>query len=130
MTDVLVPVSLGELFDKISILEIKVENITDTAKLANVNHELSRLTEISTGLELTDLEDISGLRLLLKDVNKKLWDSEDEIRELERISDFSDCFIKVARKIYKLNDERAAIKKKINFLCGSVVVEEKSYADY
>ena len=118
-----VPVSVGEVLDKISILEIKSERITDTDKLANVRHELDCLLQVAADHRVPDLEPS------LKSVNEQLWDVEDEIRVLESEQDFGDDFIKLARSVYVLNDQRAAIKKQINVAVGSALVEEKSYAE-
>jgi Family of unknown function (DUF6165) len=124
-----IPVAPGELIDKITILEIKSERMTDPAKLLNVRHELTILRSeqkqhIAADLKLTELE------LRLKEVNGRIWDLEDVIRECERRKDFEELFIDTARKIYRTNDERAAIKKDINLHLGSLIVEEKSYAAY
>ncbi|MBB3344012.1 hypothetical protein FHW73_001885 [Luteimonas sp. RC10] len=123
------PVSFGELLDKISILQIKSERMTDAAKLANVRREL-------TALEQTWMahpgagHDIVRLRADLKAVNERLWDIEDEIRLKEKAQAFDADFVRLARSVYIENDERARIKKAINLALGSAYVEEKSYADY
>jgi hypothetical protein len=129
VTDILVPVSPGELLDKITILRIKSERMTDPAKLANVRHELEVLerTWQACGQASAELDaDIAALRA----VNARLWDIEDEIREQERAAAFGDRFIKLARSVYFENDERAAIKRRINTRLGSRIVEEKSYKQY
>ena len=124
-----IPVSIGEFIDKISILEIKLARIIDVEKIANVRHELALLKSIRTQHALTGatLDELSNE---LKAVNERLWDIEDQIRESERKSDFGTRFIAHARGVYKLNDRRAALKRKINKLFDSTVVEEKSYSDY
>lgn len=127
--ELLIPVSPGELLDKLTILDIKLERIGDADKLANVRREhelLSRVWE-SSGLAS---EEIDGLRGQLLEVNKALWDIEDEIREQERLKDFGERFVELARSVYFRNDERAAIKKRINRALGSQIVEEKSYREY
>jgi Family of unknown function (DUF6165) len=129
MAELLVPISPGELIDKITILEIKSQRMTDAAKLHNVRTELSLLTETwkASAYSATDIRaEWAGLR----DVNGKLWDIEDRIRDQERDGRFDADFIELARAVYVTNDERAAIKKRINLRLGSTLVEEKSYADY
>ena len=125
----LVPIAPGELLDKLSILEIKAERITDSAALDNVRHELKLLAELwqKTSLENTQ---IAALRAQLKQINEQLWQIEDDIRDCERAGDFGDTFIELARAVYKTNDRRAAIKKQINMKLGSAIVEEKSYQAY
>ena len=124
-----IPVSPGELLDKISILEIKSERIADAGKLANVNRELDLLRRAwaESGLES---EDVGGLYGALKKVNEALWGIEDAIREQERLQEFGPRFVELARSVYLRNDERAEIKKRINRALGSEIVEEKSYRDY
>ncbi|MCH7549433.1 MAG: hypothetical protein IH969_07860 [Candidatus Krumholzibacteriota bacterium] len=124
-----VNISAGELLDKITILEIKSEQIQDPEKLKNVRHELDLLrgTWSSSPLSQTDLA--AQIRNL-KRVNKALWDIEDRIRLKEAARSFDDDFIYLARSVYKANDERAAIKRDINRALGSELVEEKSYPDY
>jgi hypothetical protein len=129
MAELLVPISPGELIDKITILEIKSQRMTDAAKLHNVRTELSLLGDTwkASPFSATDIsEEWAGLR----DVNAKLWDIEDRIRDKERDGRFDPEFIELARAVYFTNDERAAIKKRINTRLGSSLVEEKSYADY
>ena len=124
-----VEVSVGELLDKITILEIKSERIGDPAKLANVTTELNilRTTWADSPLSSHDLTSQIGQ---LKRVNEALWDIEDNIRRKEAEQSFDDEFISLARSVYHQNDERAAVKKEINTLLGSDLVEEKSYVDY
>ena len=129
MAELLVPISPGELIDKITILEIKSQRMTDVAKLHNVRTELSLLSETwkASPFSATDIgREWAGLR----DVNAKLWDIEDRIRDKERDGLFDPEFIELARAVYVTNDERAAIKKQINTKLGSTLVEEKSYAAY
>jgi hypothetical protein len=113
-----IEVSKGELIDKITILEIKVDRVKDGEKLKNIRHELDVLQKY---------EFETSHKQALKDVNNTLWDLEDGIRNLEKVSDFGADFIDKARNIYKFNDERARIKKIINMEQGSDIVEEKSY---
>ncbi|MDP3516987.1 MAG: DUF6165 family protein [Pseudohongiella sp.] len=127
-TTLVAPLSVGELFDKITILRIKSRRITDQAKLANVNHELQVLERAAASIPAQ--EGLPAEIEALLDVNQTLWDIEDDIRACERANDFSDTFIQLARSVYIQNDERARIKRRINELCGSALVEEKSYAAY
>jgi hypothetical protein len=129
MAELLVPISPGELIDKITILEIKSQRITDAAKLANVRTELAMLTETWSASAWSAI-DIGAEWTGLRDVNAQLWDIEDRIRDKERDSQFDAVFIELARAVYVTNDERAALKRRINTRLGSVLVEEKSYADY
>ncbi len=124
-----VAVSPGELIDKITILELKSERMTDQVKVANVTHELSVLREEARRHVPSD-ETVARLTAGLKAVNARLWDLEDEIRECERRKDFGAAFIGHARAIYRTNDERAELKKHLNLHLGSAIVEEKSYAAY
>ena len=123
-----VEISNGELLDKFSILEIKMGNITDPSKLANIENEYRELTSDCTNL-LRD-SSISTSYAELKFINQELWKIEDEIRECERRKNFGDEFISLARKVYFTNDERARVKKEINLASGSSLVEEKSYQAY
>ncbi|MFC3655427.1 hypothetical protein FZ025_14805 [Xanthomonas hyacinthi] len=129
MSEILVPVSFGELLDKIAILQIKSERIGDAAKLANVRAELSALEKTWMAHPAAS-GDVARLRLELKAVNERLWAIEDEIRIKEKAQAFDEEFIKLARSVYYENDERARIKKEINLALGSSYVEEKSYQDY
>ena len=124
-----VEIAPGELIDKITILEIKTERITDPAKLGNVRIELKTLAEArdSTLVGSPELDDLTKQ---LKMINEQLWDIEDDIRDCERDKDFGDKFVELARAVYKSNDKRAAFKRDINVLLGSHLVEEKSYSDY
>ena len=129
MSEILVPVSFGELLDKIAILQIKSERMTDEAKLANVRKELTALEKTWMAHPAAG-HDIVELRAQLKDVNERLWDIEDDIRRKEQAQAFDEDFIRLARSVYFENDERARIKKEINLALGSSYVEEKSYQDY
>ena len=122
-----VEISNGELLDKFSILEIKMGNITEPSKLANVENEYRELTSDCTDL-LRD-STISSLYSELKSINQKLWVIEDDIRDCERSKDFGPQFVSLAREVYFTNDDRARIKKEINLASGSSLVEEKSYQD-
>ncbi len=117
-----VPVSVGEVIDKITILEIKAERITDPAKLANVEKELAVLKPIEA-----KYPEVAFYKLRLKAINESLWDIEDAIRVRERDQSFGEEFIDLARSVYFTNDKRAEIKKQINTVVGSEIVEEKSY---
>ena len=129
MSEILVPVSFGELLDKIAILQIKSERMSDEAKLANVRKELSAL-EQTWMVHPAAGGDIVKLRAELKAVNERLWEIEDDIRMKERAQAFDDEFVQLARSVYFENDERARIKREINAALGSAYVEEKSYRDY
>ena len=129
MSEILVPVSFGELLDKIAILQIKSERMTDAAKLANVRNELSALEMVWMAHPAAG-GDVVRLRAELKAVNERLWEIEDDIRIKEKAQAFDDEFIRLARAVYFENDTRARIKKDINLALGSSYVEEKSYQDY
>ncbi len=124
-----VEVSVGELLDKITILEIKSERITDAAKVANVNKELGILRETWAASELS-ATDVSEPMLRLKAVNEELWEIEDGIRIKEAAGQFDEKFIALARSVYFRNDVRAEVKRELNLLLGSTLVEEKFYVDY
>jgi hypothetical protein len=127
--DILAPISVGELIDKITILRIKRERIASAPAQANIEHELDRLLEIRSRASL-DLPDLAVLEEELFQVNGGLWDVEDELRALERNGNFADRFIELARSVYRLNDRRSALKRRINAVTGSAIVEEKSYTAY
>jgi hypothetical protein len=129
MTDLHVPVSPGELLDKITILRIKRERIRDAAKLANVRLELELLERTWATLGAATAA-VSADEQALQAVNAQLWDIEDGIRDKEAARSFDQQFIELARAVYHHNDERAAIKKRINTALGSRIVEEKSYQPY
>lgn len=124
-----VNVSLGEFLDKLTILQIKAERIQDPAKLANIRKELELLTRTweSSPFARRDIREPLGR---LKGINEKLWEIEDGIRLKEAQGAFDEEFIELARAVYISNDERATIKRELNLLLGSELVEEKSYADY
>ncbi|MDL0433328.1 DUF6165 family protein [Marinobacter sp. TBZ242] len=130
MADVIkVPVSFGEVLDKITILEIKSERIADPEKVKNVRLELDELSA-TWDEAVQDQAAIADLRKQLKAVNEELWEIEDDIRDQEAAQDFGPRFIELARAVYVTNDKRAAIKKDVNLALGSRFVEEKSYQDY
>ena len=126
MIMILVPISVGELLDKISILKIKIVAIDNPAKQANVQRELVALDAVRRR-EVPVLAELEALYLELQAVNQQLWDVEDNIREHERNGQFDDQFIELARSVYRHNDRRAALKRAINDLTGSEIVEEKCY---
>ncbi len=124
-----IPISPGEVIDKITILEIKKDSIDDKEKLLNVNNEY----ELLVGIYIQKLKSVDGIEKLkdeLKNINLSLWKIEDDIRECERLRRFDQTFIDLARSVYVTNDERSKIKKKINILLNSNLIEEKSYKDY
>ncbi len=124
-----VPVSPGEVLDKITILEIKSERINDAGKVANVKRELELLS--ASWLEAVDQDDtILRIHAELKTINEALWEIEDDIRDKERAREFDQVFIELARSVYVTNDQRANAKKELNTYLGSEIVEEKSYQDY
>jgi Family of unknown function (DUF6165) len=125
---ILVPISVGELMDKITILEIKSERIKNPIQLENIVHELEALRAVRLGdIDCTMLNKLSAE---LKRVNAKLWDIEDAIRDCDARGDFGNAFVELARAIYRLNDERSRLKKAINLASGSRLVEEKSYRSF
>ncbi|TAN59372.1 MAG: hypothetical protein EPN20_15205 [Magnetospirillum sp.] len=126
---VLVPVSWGEIIDKITILEIKAERLADAVKLANVNKELAELVAVRER-EFPAHAGLATLAAELKAINETLWVIEDDIRDCERAKDFGAKFVELARAVYITNDRRAASKRKVNDLLGSALIEEKSYAPY
>ncbi|MEO8016742.1 MAG: DUF6165 family protein [Pseudomonadota bacterium] len=129
MKDILVPVSPGEMLDKITILRIKAARMSDATKVANVKHELALLEKIWTDSGAAAV-DLGSEEANLTRVNEALWVIEDDIRDQERARHFGEKFIELARAVYVTNDERAAIKKRVNTLLGSKIVEEKSYQSY
>jgi hypothetical protein len=122
----MVPISVGELLDKISILQIKSERISDESKRRNVENELSALNAVATKSVKIDVI-LGSLLTELKAVNTALWDVEDDLRAMERRGEFGAAFVEAARSVYKHNDVRATLKRAINDLTGSKLVEEKSY---
>ena len=129
MTAVKVEISPGELIDRITILEIKAARINDEAKRANIGVELSELTAARQGAVPASAR-LAALTGELRKANGALWDIEDEIRALEADGDFGPAFIELARAVYKTNDRRSAIKRQINELLGSRLIDEKSYTPY
>ena len=127
--DILVPISVGELLDKITILEIKSERIKNSGQIENIARELGALRAVRLGDDI-DRTMLERLGAELKRVNATLWDVEDAIRECDARGDFGEKFIELARAVYRLNDERARLKKAINLASGSRLVEEKSYKSF
>jgi hypothetical protein len=126
---ILAEISVGELLDKITILEIKAERITAPAKLRNIRDELAKLRR--TQAETVQVpEVVASIIAELREVNAALWDIEDAIRDRELRGDFGPSFIELARSVYRMNDKRAALKRKLNEMLGSQIVEEKSYHEY
>jgi hypothetical protein len=124
-----VEVSPGDLVDKLTILEIKLERISDPAKWRNVAHECALLNEVYES-ECSGNSAIAALRAELKTINEELWLIEDDIREFERRKEFGPDFVELARQVYRDNDHRSLIKRRINEVLGSTVIEEKSYRPY
>ena len=122
-----IPVSVGELVDKITILKIKRYQIKDADKLVNIHKEHDVLTSLNEYVKIQ--KDVLEHQQQLMEVNLRLWFLEEDIRHYEKTNFFESAFIDVARKIYKTNDERSRIKKEINLLCNSELVEEKSHED-
>tara|TARA_B100000963_G_scaffold353162_1_gene367467 strand:+ start:5094 stop:5483 length:390 start_codon:yes stop_codon:yes gene_type:complete len=123
-------ISVGELFDKITILNIKLKKINDPNKLLNVKTELDILMEQSKKIILNNKEKFNKLVKKLEDINEKLWDIENIKRQCEANKDFGDTFIKISRDVHFKNDLRASIKKEINLLSNSRITEEKEYSKY
>lgn len=123
-----VPVSWGELVDKITILQIKSDRMRDEQKLANVRKELTLLTDkLGDNASLAEVKRLTGE---LYEVNAALWDIEDDIRDCENAGDFGDKFVQLARSVYITNDKRADLKREVNAVLGSQLIEEKSYQKY
>jgi hypothetical protein len=125
----MIEVSPGELIDKLTILEIKLREISDKGKLANVKLEYDLLAQ-ALDAEVAPTASLAALQAELKAVNEALWKIEDDIREQERRQDFGPEFIRLARAVYRTNDVRARLKRQINELLNSSIVEEKAYASY
>ena len=125
-----VEVSNGELLDKLTILELKLTNITDVQKLSNIQKEHDELNPLAGQLFDSYGEELKNLYKQLAEINSELWTIEDDIRECERNKDFGSDFVSLARAVYFTNDKRSEIKKSINLLTGSGFIEEKSYEDY
>jgi len=124
MIEIQIPVSVGELFDKISILEIKLNRIQDSSKIDNVKKEIDLLRSISHQI---DQRFIKNLIKDLSEINKNLWDIEEQIRDKEEKKTYDQDFINLSRSIYIFNDKRSILKKQINLITNSCIVEEKSY---
>jgi hypothetical protein len=129
MSDIKVPISPGELLDKVTILRIKSQRMSDPVKVSNVRLELRALEETWSASAYASIDIDADLRALLA-VNERLWVIEDDIRDKERAQSFDAEFIRLARAVYFENDERAAIKRRINTTLGSSIIEEKSYREY
>ncbi len=129
MTELLVPVSAGELLDKISILRIKAQRIDIPDKRANVKRELQALEEVAAR-SIQAAPALAPLEAELRVVNEALWDIEDDIRARDAAGDFGPDFVRLAQAVYRTNDRRAAVKREINRVTGSALVEEKSYHDH
>jgi hypothetical protein len=125
-----IEVSNGELLDKLSILELKMVNITDTNKLVNIKKEFDELLPLAEELFESNGSELQNHYLELASINGKLWDIEDDIRECEKNQEFRNKFVELARAVYITNDKRCKVKKEINILTKSGFVEEKSYKDY
>ena len=130
MTTIRVPVSVGELLDKVTILELKLRHIADPAKRANVAAEHAALEAIMAPLLQGAAPAVLAALERLREVNAALWRTEDEIRDCERRGEFGPAFVALARSVYVTNDERARLKRELSLLLGSELVEEKSYTDY
>jgi hypothetical protein len=129
MNQILIPISPGELLDKITILQIKAERIGDPGKVANVRSELDLLQKVWDE-SVSEDDRIRALSAELKSINEALWEIEDDIRDEERNKRFGERFIELARAVYVVNDDRANAKKKVNLYLDSSIIEEKSYRDY
>lgn len=129
MAEIAIPISPGELLDRLTILEIKSERIADTSKRANVETEWAAVARLAADLLSEDAE-IIRLKGEIRAVNQALWEIEDAIRDHERRQDFGPEFVALARAVYRTNDKRAALKRAVNDHLGSAIVEEKSYAAY
>ena len=127
---ILAEISVGELFDKITILNIKLKKINDPMKLKNVKTELDSLKELSNKINLKDNETLKKYVQKLQDINEELWDIENNKRECEANKDFGEKFIEISRNVHFKNDIRASVKKEINLLSDSKINEEKEYSKY
>mgnify|MGYP000072050755 FL=1 len=127
---ILAEISVGELFDKITILNIKTKKISDNDKLQNIQTELKILEEQSKKIDVLDINSLNELVSQLQYINEDLWDIENQKRECEAKKDFGEIFIKLSRDVHFKNDIRAQIKKEINLLSNSQIVEEKEYSRY
>ncbi len=126
MDAILTPVSIGELIDKITILEIKAERIDDAAKLANVRTELDGLLPLFARQRASQPA-LDALKQTLKTINERMWDIQDQLRDKEAAQQFDDAFVQLARGVYRTNGERVQVKNEINRVAGSALVEEKQY---
>ena len=127
---ILAEISVGELFDKITILNIKTKKISDNDKLRNIHTELKTLNDQSKKITVSDAQALNDLVLKLQEINEDLWDIENFKRECEAKKDFGENFIKLSRDVHFKNDKRAVLKKEINLLSNSQIVEEKEYSKY
>ena len=127
---ILAEISVGELFDKITILNIKTKKISDNDKLQNIHTELKTLNDQSKKITVSDTQALNDLVLQLQQINEDLWDIENFKRECEAKKDFGESFIKLSRDVHFKNDKRAILKKEINLLSNSQIVEEKEYSKY
>tara|TARA_Y100000022_G_scaffold54423_1_gene46308 strand:+ start:1343 stop:1732 length:390 start_codon:yes stop_codon:yes gene_type:complete len=127
---ILAEISVGELFDKITILNIKTKKISDNDKLQNIQTELKILEAQSKKIDVSDINSLNELVSQLQQINEDLWDIENQKRECEAKKDFGEIFIKLSRDVHFKNDIRAQIKKEINLLSNSQIVEEKEYSRY
>lgn len=125
-----IEISNGELLDKLSILELKLKNITDENKLINVRSEFEELSPLAQQIFNKKVVGVNNLYLKLSEINGNLWDIEDDIRQCERDKKFDSKFVQLARDVYFTNDIRSELKKEINILTKSGLIEEKSYEDY
>jgi len=128
MDQLMAPISAGELFDKISILLIKADRISDGAKLANITYELHLLQDLAARHFGAPPPGLAGTLTELKQVNEAIWEAEDVVRECDRLGRWDEAFLFTARSTYRNNDKRAALKRKINLLLNSSIIEEKSHA--
>ena len=127
---ILAEISVGELFDKITILNIKTKKISENDKLRNIHTELKTLNDQTKKITVSDAQALNDLVLKLQQINEDLWDIENFKRECEAKKDFGESFIKLSRDVHFKNDKRAIIKKEINLLSNSQIVEEKEYSKY
>ena len=127
---ILAEISVGELFDKITILNIKYKKIDDQQKLKNISNELMTLNDEASKINIPDKKSLDELVLSLQSINEELWDIENHKRECEANKDFGEKFIKLSRDVHFKNDIRASIKKNINLLSNSIITEEKEYSKY
>tara|TARA_Y100000996_G_scaffold403122_1_gene375773 strand:+ start:1553 stop:1942 length:390 start_codon:yes stop_codon:yes gene_type:complete len=128
--EVNVPVSVGELLDKLSIVEIKIKNISDSQKLEYLNKEFNLLKEKADDVKSINTQKYDEFYSSLLKTNSKLWEIEDDIRDLENLKNFDEAFVSLARSVYITNDERFEIKTKINNFFGSSIVEQKELKEY